>query len=124
MNEWTHRHTAISLCLPVGEVAHSPGQVVGGHAWCAREAVRDPAILIEGQAALHRHVGQRGVLCIMPQAEQESGLVDWLIEAGEGLPGMDWTELCDGQVAGRRTDQLLDTKEGWMTSCSNRNTGT
>lgn len=96
----THRHAALCARLPVGEVAHGPGQVVGGHAGRAGEAVGHPAVLVRQHAALDGHVGEGGVLGVVAEAEREGGLVDGLVEAGEGLPGVDRAELGHGQVAG------------------------
>lgn len=105
----TDRHAAVALRFLVGEVAHGPGQVVGGHAGRPAEAVGHPAVLVWQRAALHGHVGQRGVLRVVAHGEGERGLVDGLVEAGEGLPGVDGTELShcqvptkNGQVAAQR----------------------
>lgn len=98
----TDRDAAVGLRLLVGEVAHGPGQVVGGHAWRSGEAVGHPAVLVRQRAALHGHVGERGVLRVVAQGEGERGLVDGLVEAGEGLPGVDGTELGHRQVTGKR----------------------
>lgn len=96
----THRHAAAGLRLPVGEVADGPGQVVGGHAGRPGEAVGHPAVLVR-PAAVHRHVGQRRVLRVVAEAQGEGGLVDGLVEAGEGLPGVDRAELGHCQVPGQ-----------------------
>lgn len=95
----THRHAALCSCLFVGEVADGPGKVVGGHARCPGEAVGHPAVLVRQRTALDGHVGEGGVLGVVAQAERECGLVDGLVEAGEGLPGVDRTKLGHRQVA-------------------------
>lgn len=105
-SERTHRHAAVRLRLSVGEVADSPGQVVRGHAGRAGEAIGHPAVFVRQPAALDRHVGQRGVLRVVAEGEGERGLVDGLVEAGEGLPGVDRTELSHRQVAGRDRNSL------------------
>lgn len=97
----THRYPAIGLRLSVGEVAHGPGQVVGGHARRPGEAIGQPAVFVRQRAALHRHVGERGVLSVMAEGERERGLVDGLVETREGLPGVDRTELGHCQVPER-----------------------
>ena len=97
----TYRHAALCSCLSVGEVADGPGQVVGGHARRAGEALGHPAVLVHRRAAVHRHVGQGRVLGVVAEAEGEGGLVDGLVEAGEGLAGVDRTELGHRQVAVR-----------------------
>ncbi len=102
----THRHTAVSLRLPVGEVADGPGQVVRGHAGRAGEAIGHPAVFVRQQAALDGHVGQRGVLRVVVECEGERGLVDGLVEAWEGLPGVDRTELSHRQVTEGKTNEL------------------
>lgn len=96
----THRYAAVRLRLSVGEVANSPGQVVRRHARRPGKVIGHPAVLVRQRAALHRHVGQRGVLGVVAEAEGERGLVDGLVEAGEGLPGVDRAELGHCQVAG------------------------
>lgn len=67
--------------------------------------VGHPAVFVRQRAALHGHVGQRGVLRVVAEREGERGLVDGLVEAGEGLPGVDRTELSHRQVAGRKTNK-------------------
>lgn len=101
----THRHAAVGLRLSVGEVTDGPGQVVRGHARRAGEAIGHPAVLVRQRAALDGHVGQRGVLRVVAEGEGERGLVDGLVEAGEGLPGVDRTELSHRQVTGRKTQK-------------------
>lgn len=96
----THRHAGLAVRLPVGEVADGPGQVVGGHARRAGEAAAAPALhLLRRPAALQRHVGQRGVLRVVTQRQREGGLVQRLVQAGEGLAGVGGAELGHGQVA-------------------------
>lgn len=97
----THRHARVAVRLSVGEVADGPGQVVGGHARRAGEAAAAPAVHLRLPAALHRHVGQRGVLRVVAQRQRKGGLVERLVEAGEGLPGVGGAELGHRQVAGR-----------------------
>lgn len=97
----TDRDAAVRLRLPVGEVADGPGQIVRGHARRAGEAGGHPAVLVRQRAGLHRHVGQRRVLQVVTEAQGERGLVDRLVEAGEGLPGVDRTELSHRQIPGQ-----------------------
>jgi len=98
----THRHAVVGLRLPVGEVAHRPGHVVRGHARRTREAVGHAAVLVR-RAALQRHVSQAGVLRVVAQRQGERGLVGRLVEAREGLPRVDGTELGHRQVPGGGT---------------------
>lgn len=95
----THRHARVAVGLSVGKVAHGPGQVVGGHARRASEAAAAPAVHLRLPAALHRHVGQRRVLQVVAQRQREGGLVERLVEAGEGLAGVGGAELGHRQVA-------------------------
>lgn len=97
----THRHTVLGTGFFVREVADGPGEVVGGHARCPSEAIGHPSVLICQGAALNRHVGQGGVQGVVAEAERERGLVDGLVEAGEGLSGVDRTKLGHRQVAAR-----------------------
>lgn len=110
----SHRHAVVALRLPVGEVAHGPGQVVGGHARRAGEAVGQPAVLVRRRGALHGHVGQRGVLGVVAEGERERGLVDGLVEAGEGLAGVGGTELGHRQVTGREAKERQGEEKGSM----------
>lgn len=93
----TDRDAALCRGLLVGEVAHSPGQVVGRHPRGSGKVIGHPAIFL-GHSPLHRHVGQRGVLLVVTQGQGERGLVDGLVKTGEGLPGVDGTELGHSQV--------------------------
>lgn len=97
----THRHTVLGSRLFVSEVADGPGQVVGGHARRPGESIGHPPVLVRQRAALDGHVGQGGVLGVVAEAERERGLVDGLVEAGEGLSGVDGTKLGHRQVAAR-----------------------
>lgn len=98
----TDHHAVVGLRLLVGEVADGPGHVVRGHSRRAGEAIGHPAVLLGQRAAFHGHVGQRRVLRVVVEGEGERGLVDGLVEAGEGLPGVGRTELGHRQVAGRQ----------------------
>lgn len=112
----TDHHAAVRLRLSVGEVANSPGQVVRGHARRPGKVIGQPAVLIRQRAALHRHVGQRGVLWVVAEGEGECGLVDRFIKAGEGLPGVDRTELSYCQVAmkRKRNKRIITRKKFWV----------
>lgn len=103
----THRDAAVGLRLSVGEVADGPRQVVRGHAGRAGEAIGHPAVFVRQRAALDGHVGQRGVLRVVVEGEGERGLVDGLVEAREGLPGVDRAELSHRQVTERKTKQTV-----------------
>lgn len=100
--------------LSVGEVAHGPGQVVGGHAWRASEAAAAPAVHLRLPAALHRHVGQRRVLRVVAQRQREGGLVERLVEAGEGLAGVGGAELGHRQVAAGGEGSGLELAFHWL----------
>lgn len=101
------------MSLPVGEVADGPGQIVGGHARRANKAAAAPAVHLRLPAALHRHVGQRGVLRVVAQRQREGGLVERLVEAGKGLAGVRGAELGHRQVAAGRVGKKKKKKGGF-----------
>lgn len=103
----TDRDAAVRLRLLVGEVADGPGQVVRGHAWSPGEAVRYPAVFVRQRAGLHGHVGQRRVLQVVAETQGERGLVDRLVKAGEGLPGVYRTELSHRQMPWQTNKSII-----------------
>ena len=101
---FTDRDPGVAGGLPEGEVAHGPGQVVGGHPGRAAEPRGDGAVLLQ-HALLLRHVAQRRVLSVVPQRHGERGFVHRLVETRERFPGVDRTELGQRQESGEEEEE-------------------